>query len=71
MAHRFVVKKDNKILEFDRYEDIPEEFDHLLCFLPEIPPSPHTHAQHEEIESWIPRFKRMMEIENASTSKIR
>lgn len=69
MSHRFVVKKNNEILEFNRYEDIPERFDHLLCFQPEIPPSPHTDEQHEEIESWLPRFKRLMEIEHACTSK--
>jgi hypothetical protein len=71
MAHRFVVKKDNEILEFQRYEDIPDEFDHLLGFLPEIPPPPHTDEQHEEIESWISKFNRLMEIEHASTSKSR
>jgi hypothetical protein len=71
MAHRFVIRVGNKILEFDRYEDIPNVFVHLLGFLPEITHPPHTDEQHEEIESWISKFNRLMEIEHASTSKSR
>jgi len=71
MPHRFVVRAGDKILEFDRYEDIPLEFDHVIEFCPEIPLEPHTHEQHEEIESWIPKFKRLMEIEHARSSKSR
>ena len=56
---------------FERYEDIPEEFDRVIEFLPEIPPGPHTQAQHEEIDSWVPRFQKLMEIEHARSSKTR
>ena len=71
MAHRFVIRVGNEILEFDQYEDIPNEFDHLLGFLPEIPPPPHTDEQNEQIESWLSKFNRLMGIEHASTSKSR
>lgn len=71
MAHRFVVRIQDQILEFDRYEDIPAEFDNLLAFLPEVPPPPHTEEQHQEIESWLPKFHKLMEIEHARTSKSR
>lgn len=71
MPHRFVVKVGAEILEFQRYEDIPQEFDHLLAFQPEIPPPPHTDEQHEEIHSWLAKFKKLMEIEHARTSKSR
>jgi hypothetical protein len=71
MAHRFVVRIGSEILEFERYEDIPQQFDHLLAFQPEIPPEPHTDEQHQEIESWIPKFNKLMEIEHARTSKSR
>jgi hypothetical protein len=54
---------------YDQYHQIPDCFDHVIEFCPEIPPGPHTDAQHEEIESWSPRFHRLMEIENASSSK--
>jgi hypothetical protein len=56
---------------YNQYEQIPEHFDHVIEFCPEIPPGPHTSQQHKEIESWNPRFQRLMEIEYASSSKTR
>jgi len=56
---------------FTRYEDIPEEFDRVIEFCPEIPPGPHTQEQHDEIDSWVPKFDRLMEIERARSSKTR
>lgn len=71
MPHRFVVKIGNELQEFSRYEDIPTEFDHVIEFCPEIPPGPHTEEQHDEIDSWVPKFERLMEIERASSRKTR
>jgi hypothetical protein len=71
MGHRFVIMQDDELVEYDQYEDIPDDFDHVIEFLPEIPPEPHTHEQHEEIDSWHDRFLRLMRIENASSSKTR
>ena len=55
--------------EYARYEDIPTAFDHVIEFCPEIPPGPHTQEQHDEIDSWVPKFERLMEIERARSSK--
>lgn len=71
MPHRFVIMILGQLHEFSRYEDIPAEFDHVIEFSPEIPPGPHTEEQHLEIESWVPRFERLMEIENARSSQSR
>ena len=57
--------RGNALAEYDRYEDIPDDFDHVIEFLPEIPPGPHTDGQHEEIDSWHDKFLRLMEIERA------
>jgi len=57
--------------EYTRYEDIPDVFDHVIEFCPEIPPGPHTPEQHREIDAWVPRFERLMEIEHARSGKIR
>ena len=54
-----------QLREYARYEDIPSVFDHVIEFCPEIPPGPHTAEQHAEIDAWIPRFERLMEIEHA------
>jgi hypothetical protein len=71
MPHFFAIMINGVLHEYDQYEHIPEQFDHVIEFRPEIPPGPHTDQQHEEIESWVPRFQRLMEIEHASSSKIR
>jgi hypothetical protein len=65
MGHRFVIMRGNSLAEYDLYENIPDDFDHVIEFLPEIPPEPHTPEQHEEIDSWNDKFLRLMEIEHA------
>ena len=56
---------------FERYEDIPEEFDYLIEFVPEVPPGPHTEQEHEEIASWLDKFDRIMERQRVSSRKTR
>jgi len=65
MGHRFVIMRGNILAEYDLYGNIPDDFDHVIEFLPEIPLGPHTQAQHEEIDSWNDKFLRLMEIERA------
>lgn len=55
---------------YDRYDDIPDDLDHVIEFLPEIPPGPHTQQQHEEIDAWLGLFNRLMEKAYATSSKI-
>ena len=62
----------NDVIEvYDRYEDIPNDLDHVIEFLPEIPPEPHTEQQHEEIETWPDLFLKLMEKAYATSSEIR
>lgn len=63
MAHKFTILLDGKLINYERYEDIPLEFDNLIEFLPEIPPGPHTDEQHEEIEQWMVKFAELMKRE--------
>lgn len=63
MSHVFKILIGDKLHVYNRYEDIPMEFDNLIEFLPEIPPGPHTHEQHEEIDSWHDKFKELMKRE--------
>ena len=65
MGHRFVIMRGNTLAEYDLYENIPDDFDHIIEFLPEVPPGPHTPEQHEEIDRWNDKFLRLMEIERA------
>jgi hypothetical protein len=69
--HKFTVIVNGELKAFSDYDDIPEEFEHVIEFLPEIPPGPHTQEQHDEIEMWNDRLKKLMEIEYASSNKNR
>jgi hypothetical protein len=62
---------NGKLHTYDQYDQVPDQFDHVIEFRPAIPPEPHTEEQHREIDSWGPRFKQLMEIEHASSSKKR
>jgi hypothetical protein len=55
--------KDDQLSEYTEYEQIPDWFDHVIEFAPEIPMGPHTDQQHEEIDQWQVKFERLMEIE--------
>lgn len=70
MGHRFVIMRRDEIETYDRYDDIPDDLDHVIEFLPEIPPEPHTQQQHEEIDSWLGLFNRLMEKAYATSSEI-
>ena len=71
MAHEFVVLRNGILETYNKYEDIPEDFENLVKFLPEIPPGPHTKEQHEEMDSWNEKLRILLERErkNASSNK--
>jgi hypothetical protein len=72
MAHEFIILRKNVLETYDKYEDIPEDFDHIIKFLPEIPDGPHTHEQHEEIDAWNEKLQLLLEKErNARSNKNR
>ena len=63
---QFIV--NGELVTYDKYEDIPETFEHVIKFFPDVPPEPHTEEEHEEIEEWNNRFKKLMEKERASSN---
>jgi len=63
MAHEFIIRDKGKLITYTNYEDIPEVFDHLIKFVPEIPPDPHTPEQHEEIGQWNDKLKQVIKRE--------
>lgn len=54
--------------KFTDFKDIPEDLDilEIICFLPNIPPPPHTVQQHEDIHMWDITFEQLMEKTYAS-----
>lgn len=71
MPHRFRVMVKGQIVTFQRFEDIPQDIEHVIEFAPDIPPPPHTDQEHAEIETWHSKFKQLMEREHASSSQKR
>ena len=69
MAHEFVIIVNGQLKTYTKYEDIPEFFDNVIRFKPEIPDAPHTEEQHEEIEGWNKKLQKLIERENASSNK--
>jgi len=63
MSHLFIILKDSILYEYDKYEDIPDFFDNVIKFMPEIPDGPHTYEQHDEIDKWIYRLQELMKRE--------
>ena len=60
MANLFVILNNGVLEEYSNYEDIPQSFENVITFQPEIPEGPHTEEQHEEIDMWQQRFKELM-----------
>lgn len=63
MPHEFVILRNGILETYDKYEDIPDSFENVIKFLPEIPPEPHDHDQHEEIDSWVGKLQELMKKE--------
>lgn len=71
MAHEFVLLVNGKLVTYTNYEDIPDEFDNVIKFIPEILDGPHSHDEHEEIEKWNEKLQLLMEKERARSNKNR
>jgi hypothetical protein len=69
MPHEFVVKRNGVLETYTQFEDIPDDFEHVIKFLPEIPEGPHTEEQHEEIDAWNDKLQILMEIERRNASR--
>lgn len=57
---KYRILNNGVIQEYDKYEDIPEQFDNLISFEPDFPEPPHTPEQHEEISKYNDQLKVLM-----------
>jgi hypothetical protein len=62
--HKFVLLIDGELKTYTSWESIPEDFDHVIEFIPHIPDGPHSEEQHEEIEQWHHRLQQLIKKEN-------
>jgi hypothetical protein len=51
---------NGELKTFYDYREIPEDFDHVIKFIPEIPDGPHSHEQHEEMDQWNYRLQELV-----------
>lgn len=68
---RFDLIVGGVLRSYQRWEDLPLQFDHVIRFEPDIPPPPHTPEQHAEAAMWNARLQQLMEIERAGSNKDR
>ena len=60
---QFIV--NGELVTYDSWENIPEEFEHVIKFIPDVPPDPHTEDEHAEMEIWNTRLQQLLEKERA------
>ena len=60
MAHEFVVRRNGILETYTEYDAIPDDFDSLIKFAPQVPEPPHTEEQHEEMNTWNTRLQELM-----------
>lgn len=70
MSHEFVILRNGVLETYDKYEDIPDDFEHLIKFLPDLPEGPHTEEEHEEIHTWNDKLQALIEIERKNASSL-
>lgn len=66
---QFIV--NGELVTYDSWESIPDDFEHVIKFLPDIAAEPHTEDEHEEISQWNSRLQGLMEKERARSNKNR
>ena len=63
---QFIV--NGELITYDKYEDIPEKFEHIIKFIPDIPEEPHTEEEHDELSLWNERLQKLMEKERSRSN---
>jgi hypothetical protein len=56
----FVIKKNGKLERYNKFDDIPSSFEHLISFKPDYPPEPHTEEQHNQMSKFDNYLKELM-----------
>jgi len=56
----FVIKRNGKLEKYNKFDDIPSSFEHLISFKPDYPPEPHTEEQHNQMSKFDNYLKELM-----------
>ena len=63
MKGKFVILLNGETITYKNYKDIPMQFDNLIEFSPDEPPSPHSHEDHMIMASFNDKFKELIKRE--------
>lgn len=61
--HKFVILNKGILETYTNFDDIPEEFDNLIEYIPYIIPPPHTEEEHKINAQWEGKLKELMKRE--------
>lgn len=64
--HEFIIMVDGELKTYNNFDDIPQIFDHVIKFVPHMPPQPHSESQHKEIAGWNQKLQDLMQREKAN-----
>ena len=56
----FVIKRNGKLERYNKFDDIPNSFEHLISFKPDYPPEPHPEEQHNQMSKFDNYLKELM-----------
>ena len=56
----FVIKRNGKLERYNKFDDIPNSFEHLISFKPDYPPEPHNEEQHNQMSKFDNYLKELM-----------
>ena len=70
-SFKFVV--NGELVSYDNYEGIPNDFEHVIEFVPDLPEpagedGQHTDEQHDQMAEWNTRLQKLMERERACSN---
>lgn len=52
--------RNGELETYTHYEDIPQQFEHVIEFAPQMPEPPHTDEQHREMSQWNGRLQELV-----------
>tara|TARA_R100001463_G_scaffold31478_1_gene71120 strand:- start:568 stop:771 length:204 start_codon:yes stop_codon:yes gene_type:complete len=56
----FVIKINGKLERYNKFDDIPNNFEHLISFKPDYPEGPHTEEEHKHMESFNSKLQELL-----------
>ena len=60
LTGKFVIRKNGRLESYNKFDDIPNSFEHVISFKPDYPPEPHTEEQHNQMSKVDDYLKELM-----------